>query len=183
MFLLSAALLLSSLATSQSAAVPCADLLRPLDEVDVHFLLGRWVLVAGGLSSQQHKERFKQRDTANIIFANDTGGLAIHRHFGSGETCMEISSNVTLNGSSIGFDNFNNTFSVLRSSCADCLVAYFDIASNDRLCLYLFSRGREVQPEELEEFNAQLECLGLLPPIMMDPSKKLCPHSESVKGK
>lgn len=183
MFFLSAALLFCFLATSQSAPVPCDDLLRPLDQVDVHYLLGRWVLTAGSLSSQTHKERFRQRDTANIVFANDTAGLSIHRHFGFGETCEQINSNVTVNGSIIGFDNFSNTFTILQSSCADCIVMYFDIATNGRQCLYLFSRGREVKPEELVEFTAQSECLGLFSPIMMDPTKKLCPHSEWIKGK
>lgn len=178
MFALSAALLLCSLAMSQSAPLPCDDLIRPSDRVDVHHLLGKWVMIAGSLSNRTFEGRFRQRDTAAIVFANDTAGLSIHRHFRFGDICETISSNVTLSGSSITFDNFNSTITFLRSSCTDCLVAHFDIGSNDVQRMYLFSRGREVKPEEVEEFTAQSDCIHLFPPIMMDPTKELCPLSE-----
>lgn len=183
MFALSAALLLCSLAMSQSAPLPCDDLIRPSDRVDVHHLLGKWVMIAGSLSNGTFEERFKQRDTATIVFANDTTGFSIHRHFGFGDICRTISSNVTLNGSSITFDNFNSTITFLRSSCTDCLVAHFDVRSNNIQRMFLFSRGREVKPEEVEEFTAQSDCLDLFPPVMMDPTKELCPLSEWTEGK
>lgn len=177
MFALSAALLLYSLAMSQSAPLPCDDLIRPLDRLGVHHLLGRWVMIAGSLSNRTHEDKFKQRDTATIVFANDTAGLSIHRHFGFGDICHIIGSNVTLTGSSIAFDNFNSTITFLRSSCTDCLVAHFNIGLNDVQRLYLFSRGREVKPEEVEEFTAQADCLNMFSPIMMDQTKDLCPKS------
>lgn len=33
--------------------------------------------------------------------------------------------------------------------------------------------------EEAEEFGAQSKCLNMLPPIMMDPTKELCPEQIS----
>lgn len=178
MLALSAALLLCWLALSESAPLPCDHLTRPSDRVDVPHLLGRWVLIAGSLSNRTHEERFRKRDTAAIVFANDTAGLSIRRHFGFGDTCQTTDSNVTLNGSSITFDNYSSTVTFLRSSCTDCLVAHFDVGSNVSQRLYLFGRGREVTAEEVEEFTAQSGCLGLIPPITMDPAKELCPLAE-----
>ncbi|KAK9540048.1 hypothetical protein VZT92_002520 [Zoarces viviparus] len=42
--------------------------------------------------------------------------------------------------------------------------------------LNLLSRRREVDQKELEEFKAQLKCYGLPTPVVMDPTKELCPE-------
>ena len=44
------------------------------------------------------------------------------------------------------------------------------------LDLYLLSKRREVEQNEMEEFRAQLECYQLPSPAVMDPTKELCPE-------
>lgn len=166
--------LLCLLAVSRSASPPCEELVRPLDPVDVHHFLGRWVLVAGSLSNPEHEERFRQRETASITIVNGTTGLSLQRNFGFADTCHYSSSNITFDGSGFSFNDLNFTVSFLRSSCADCAAMSFRNNLREVQRLYLFSRGREVKPEEAEEFSAQAKCLNMLSPIMLDPTKELC---------
>lgn len=42
--------------------------------------------------------------------------------------------------------------------------------------LYLLSRRREVSLREVEELRAQLKCVHLPAPVVMDPTKELCPE-------
>lgn len=42
--------------------------------------------------------------------------------------------------------------------------------------LYLLSRRRQVEEKEMEEFLDQLWCYKLPPPVVMDPTKELCPE-------
>lgn len=173
---LCATALLCLLAVSQSASPPCEELVRPLDPDNVHHFLGRWVLVAGSLSNPEKEEKFRQRETASITIVNGTTGLSLQRNFGFGDTCHYSSSNITMDGNGFNFNDFNITVSFLHSSCADCAVMRFHNKPENVQRLYLFSRGRKVKPEEAKEFSAQARCLNMLSPLMLDPTKELCPE-------
>lgn len=176
MWALCATALLCLLTVSQSAPPPCEELVRPLDLDNFQHFLGRWVLVAGSLSNPENEEKFRQRETASITIVNGTTGLSLHRNFGFGNTCHYSSSNITMDGGSFNFNDYNVTVSFLHSSCADCAVMRFDNNARDVQRLYLFSRGREVKQEEADEFSAQAKCFNMLSPIMLDPTKELCPE-------
>lgn len=174
MLALCATALLCLLAVSQSASPPCEELVRPLELDNVHDFLGRWVLVAGSLSDPENEEKFRQRETASITIVNGTTGLSLQRNFGFGNICRYSSSNITMDGNSFNFNDFNVTVSFLHSSCAECAVMRFHNKPRDIQRLYLFSRGREVKSEVAAEFGAQARCLNMLSPIMLDPTKELC---------
>lgn len=176
MFALYVTALLCLVSVSNSATLVCEDLVRPLDQLDLHHLVGRWALIAG---NPAHEENFKSRDSASINFVNETSKMSFMRVFSFGGSCQYMSSNITFGGSSFKFDKFNITVNFLYTSCPDCVVMRFDNRSKNLLRLYLFSRRREVKQEETEEFGAQSKCLNMLPPIIMDPTKELCPEQIS----
>ncbi|KAF0037534.1 hypothetical protein F2P81_010408 [Scophthalmus maximus] len=161
----------------------CEDVIRPLDQLDQHQLEGRQVLVAGGLRELAHQERFKSRDSATIHFANDseTSQITLKRVFGFKDSCEYLNSNISLEGSSFLISGSNITMTFLYTSCPDCLVLRFDNNAKQPRNMYLFSRRRELEQEEMEEFTAQTGCLDMLPPVLMDPTKELCPE-EVTRG-
>lgn len=179
MFALYAIAFFCLVSVSHSASLACEDLVRPLDQLD-HVLVGRWALAAGSLSNPAHEETFKTRDSASINFVNETSKMSLKRIFSFGDSCHYMNSNITLEGNSFSFDEFNITVTFLYTSCPDCVVMRFDDESKNLLRLYLFSRSREVKEEEVEEFRAQAKCLNMLPPIMMDPTEALCPEQISI---
>lgn len=48
--------------------------------------------------------------------------------------------------------------------------------------LYLLSRRRRLEQKEMEEFKAQVNCLQLPSPAVMDPSEELCPERQEQQG-
>uniref|UniRef100_A0A3Q0R543 Uncharacterized protein n=1 Tax=Amphilophus citrinellus TaxID=61819 RepID=A0A3Q0R543_AMPCI len=172
--------LLCWVSVSHAAPPACEKLLRPLEQLDFQHLEGRWAMVAGSVSDPAHLEKFKSRDSASITFANtsDSSEITFMRVFGFDDSCRYSNSNITLQGSSFTFEDFNITVTVLYTSCSDCAVMRFDKSKQIRR-LYLFSRRRAVGQEEMEEFGAQAACLNVSEPILMDPSKELCPEKVS----
>uniref|UniRef100_A0A4W6FTU8 Uncharacterized protein n=1 Tax=Lates calcarifer TaxID=8187 RepID=A0A4W6FTU8_LATCA len=154
--------------------------LQPLDQLDHHQLEGSWVLVAAGLRDPAHLEHFKTRDSAIIKFASasEPSKISFTRIFGFNDSCHYLLSNITLEGSSFSFEKINITVTFLYTSCPDCVVMRFDNESKEPLRVYLFSKRREVEQKEMEEFGAQVACLNMLPPERMDPTKELCPENE-----
>ena len=69
------------------------------------------------------------------------------------------------------------------ASCPDCVVMRWNVVSSRRVSLdvYLLSRRREVGVEVMEEYEAQLRCLGLPAPVVMDPEKELCPETSPTE--
>ncbi|CAG5937915.1 unnamed protein product [Menidia menidia] len=162
-----------------SASLTCEDLLRPLDQPDLHHMVGRWDLVAGSFSDPAHLEFFKFRNSSNIYISNATSSSDITYttvvHMGG--KCHYGTYNVTLKGSTIVFDvrhQIKTTLTLICTSCADCVVMRFDNGSKKAERLWLFSKRREVDPKELEEFRSQVECLNMLPPVVMDPNNEIC---------
>ncbi|KAI9545723.1 hypothetical protein NQZ68_034493 [Dissostichus eleginoides] len=178
MFAVNVITLLCLMSVSQAAPLGCEDLLRPLGQLGARHLEGRWVLVIGGMCNLLHEEAFKSRDSASIDFANasESSKMSFTRIFDFGGNCQYMHSNITLGESSFTYDQSNHTVRFLQTSCPDCLVMRFDNESQKPLRLYLFSRRRKVEQEKVKEFRAQVECLKFLPPVMMDPTKELCPE-------
>lgn len=174
---------------SHSVALDCEASVRPLDELDPDHLEGRWALIAGSFPDPAHLDFFKRRDSTSINFSNinfsntnstTTSFYTASVHFEG--KCYSHSHNVSLEGSILNFieqDEVNLTVTFLHVSSPDCVVMRYD-NSKKLQRLLLFSRRREVNPQEMEEFSAQVKCLDMLPPAVMDPTKELCQeHSGS----
>ncbi|XP_027138340.1 alpha-1-acid glycoprotein 1-like [Larimichthys crocea] len=170
--------LLCLMTLTRSAPLTCEELLRPLDRVDLHGLEGRRALVAASLSHPPFMERLKQRETASIDFSSNSSDTSIsfRRSTRFDNVCHYGSYNISLQGSSFIFDNITTTFT---HTCDDCVLLSFDVKSEKRQHFYLFSRRRQLQTEEIEEFKAQVKCLNMPPPVVMDPTKELCPEETS----
>lgn len=157
-------------------APACEDLLRPLSQVDVANLMGRWASVASSLQREAARVALKERDSFAVDVRNSSYTMAIS----SKGQCNYFQRNMSLEGPVVisKVNNFNLTAIFRTTSCADCLVLTFDAESPSFKSsdLYLLSRRREVLPEEMEEFMAQLECLRMSQPVVMDPTKELCPE-------
>lgn len=177
---LSAIVLLCLTTRSLSAPLDCETLTWPLDQLDRHHLEGRWVLAAGSLSELSFLERLRHRDSATASFSNNTGdsSISFRRSARAENKCQYASLKISLESSRFNFDNGNHniTTTFIRTSCPDCILMSFDVESGKRLHLYLFSRRRQLEQQEMEEFRGQVECLNLPPPVVMDPTKELCPE-------
>uniref|UniRef100_A0A673CZW0 Apolipoprotein M n=1 Tax=Sphaeramia orbicularis TaxID=375764 RepID=A0A673CZW0_9TELE len=184
MFATCALVLLCLIPLSCSAPLTCEDLVRPLDHLDPHHLEGRWALVAGGLSDPGLQEFFKRRNSSSINFssAHAASSFSYTPSVDAGGKCHYKSYNISLEGSVLTFDvldQVNLTVTFLFTSCPDCLVMRYDNISGKTERVFLFSRRRKVDLDEMEEFRAQAECLKMLPPAVMDHTKELCPEQNS----
>lgn len=170
--------LLHLLSPSLSAPLACEELVRPSAQLDSQHLEGQWALVAGSLSHLPLLEVFRQRDSAGVSFSRNPDGTdAYARSKRLGEQCFHKSFNITREGSSffiVGEDRGNFTGNFIRT-CGDCLLMDMSVESGKRKHFYLFSRRRQLEQSEMDEFGAQVECLNLPAPVVMDPSKELCP--------
>lgn len=159
-----------------AAPLACEDLLRPLTQVDSANLMGRWASVAGSLQMEAARAALKEKDSFAVDVRNSSYTMATS----SNGQCEYSQRNISLEGPVIisKVKNFTLTATLRSTSCPDCLVMTFDAESpsHKSVDLYLLSRRREVLPEEMEEFMAQLECLKMPPPIVLDPTKELCPE-------
>uniref|UniRef100_A0A671U2A2 Uncharacterized protein n=1 Tax=Sparus aurata TaxID=8175 RepID=A0A671U2A2_SPAAU len=176
MFAVCAIALLCLGSLSHSADPACEDLVRPLDQLDPAHLEGTWTVVAGSMTTPEYSEKFRTGDSASISFVN---GTTFSRAFRSNDSCQYLNSNITLKGSSFDFHQYNITVTFLQTSCPDCLLLRFDNMSKEFQRMYLFSRRREVEQKEMDEFTAQAQCLNSLPPVVKDPTKPICPEQMS----
>lgn len=178
MFAVRAAFVLCLMSVGRSAPLACEDLLQPLDQLDPGHLEGRRAMVAGSLSFPPYMEGLRRRHSATINFSSNASGNGTHwrRSKRLDNKCHYASYDISLQGSSFTFDDGNVTTTFIRTSCRDCLLMSFDVESGKRQHFYLFSRRRELVQEELEEFRAQVECLSMSSPAVMDPTKELCPE-------
>lgn len=185
MFPVHAIVLLCLMSLSHSAPLACEDLVRPLDQLDPHHLEGRWALVAGSLSHLPFRQSessniLRDRESATASFSSSTSetNISFFLDMRAGNKCLYISYNISLEGSSFTFAN-NITTTFIRTSCHDCILMRFEIESGKWQHFYLFSKRRELEQKEIEEFGTQVECLSMLPPVVMDPTKELCPVETS----
>lgn len=180
MFAVCAVAFLCFVSAARSAPLACEKLLQPLDQLDPHHLDGTWALVAGSLNHQPSMEALKLRDSITMYFSNNTY-TQINRF---ADQCQYLRYNISVEGGAFTFDvgnRFNLTGAFLYTSCPDCVVMQWDVKSKRResLDLYLLSRRREVEQNEMQEFKDQLKCHQLPTPVLMDPTKELCPEEES----
>lgn len=159
-----------------SAPMDCEDLLRPLHQVDSANLVGRWASVASSLQMDEARAALREKDS----FAIDVGNSSYTMAISSEGQCRYFQRNISMEGPVVTskVKNFTLTATLRTSSCPDCLVMTFDSQSPfyKSVDLYLLSRRRELLQEEMEEFMAQVECLKMSPPVVMDPTKELCPE-------
>lgn len=175
MFTLCATLLLGVLSVGHSSSLGCEDLVRPVDQLDPEPILGGWAFVAAGLNNTIHEMKFKSRDSASFFFVNRTSGLHLTRTVRFQGGCQTTDSGLTLEGSSLIYTQSNLTLSILRTSCADCLVIHSHKKSNNHQHVYLFSRRRDLKKDEMEEFESQVKCFNIPLMVWADPTKELCP--------
>ncbi|XP_073324748.1 uncharacterized protein [Pagrus major] len=178
MLLVCAIALLGLMSVSLSAPLACEDLIRPLDQLDPRHLEGRWAMVAGSLSQLPLMERLRSRESATASFSSNTSetNISFRRSMRRDDKCHYASYNISLEGSSFTFDNRSVNTTFTHTSCRDCILLSFDVESGKRQHFYLFSRRRQLEQEEIEEFTDQVACLKMPPPAVMDPSKELCPE-------
>lgn len=161
----------------------CEKLVKPLDLVDLSIFEGGLAFVAGSLNHLLSMDALRQRDSITAYFSNYTEAsnftyTQVNRF---GDQCLYLPYNISMKGSTFTFDvanRFNLTASFLYTSCPDCVVMRWIVESKKRrsLDLYLLSTRRHVMQKELEEFKAQLRCYNLPAPVVMDPTKELCPE-------
>lgn len=181
MFAVFATVLLCLASMSHSARLACDELVQTVDQLDLHQLQGRWVLVAGSLNHTASMAALGQRDSITIYFSNSSEASTfsytqINRF---GDECQRLSYNVSAEGHIFTFDvgnRFDLSGTLLYTSCPDCVVMLWLVRSRRRTSLdvYLLSRRTAVEQKEMEEFNDQLNCLALPSPVVMDPAKELC---------
>ncbi|KAG7486289.1 hypothetical protein JOB18_028736 [Solea senegalensis] len=187
MFVVCAIALLCLMSASHSAPMVCEKLLQPLDELHPHRFEGKWALVAGSLDHNKSMEALRLRDSITMYFSNSSEASTVSytqvNRFG--DLCQYLRYNISVRGSTFNFDvgdRFNLSGAFLYTSCPDCLVMLWNVKSQRRVStdMYLLSRRREVEQKEMQEFRDQLTCDQLPIPVMMDPTKELCPEeSES----
>lgn len=186
MFAAYSVILLCLVAASQSAPPACEKLVQPLDQVDPRHLEGGLAFIAGSVNNSLIMEALKVRDSITAYFSNTSetefSYIQINR---IADRCLHHHYNISLQDSTFTFDvadRFKLKGAFLYTSCPDCVVMRWVVRSTRRNTddLYLLSRRRELRQEEMEEFTAQAGCLQLPSPVVMDPTKKLCPeHSRS----
>lgn len=165
---------------SLSAPLACEDSTRPLDQLVPRHLEGRWALVAGTLSDPAQLAFFKRRDSSSVNFSitSAASNILYTPSVLFGGKCHLQSFNVSLERSILTFDvrdQVNLTMTFLNTSCEDCVLMRFDNESKELQRLLLFSRRREMEQREMEEFTAQAECLSMPPPAVMDPNSPSAP--------
>ncbi|XP_070842874.1 uncharacterized protein [Chaetodon trifascialis] len=175
--------LLCLVAASRSSPLVCEKLVHPLDQMDPHRLEGRWALVAGSLSHLPSMEALRLRDSITMYFSNssETSNFSYTQINRFGDQCQHLPYNISVDGSTFTFDvgnRFELAGAFLSTSCPDCVVMRWVVKSKRRqsVDVYLLSRRREVEQREMEEFRAQLKCYQLPAPVVMDPTKELCPE-------
>ncbi|KAF6718035.1 hypothetical protein FQA47_010696 [Oryzias melastigma] len=164
-----------------SVPLTCEELTRPMDQLDPHRLPGRWALIAGSISYLPYLEIFRQRDSATVSFSSpaNTTSISYSRSLNENDTCYYSHYNLSLEGSGFTYDGTDKSkFSAafVHTSCRDCMLFLMTVESGKRQHFYLFSRRRQLEEKEMEEFRAQVECLSMPPPAVMDPTKDLCPE-------
>lgn len=174
-------LLFCGVSVSHSAPAPCENLLRPVENLSFQHVKGSWALVSVSAADPKYLEKLKSGNSGSGFFANytDTAEISFTRISGDGESCQYMQTNITLDGSGFRDPQLNITMTLLHSSCVDCIVVQLEEIPGKPLRLYLFSRRREVDANEMEEFKAQAKCLNMSEHHVMDPTTALCPHAIS----
>ncbi|RVE76309.1 hypothetical protein OJAV_G00008280 [Oryzias javanicus] len=166
---------------TRSSPLPCEKLVHPLDLSTFSHLEGRWALIAGSLNHPPSMAALAQRDSITMYFSNSSDAVTYTQINRFGDECQHRLYNISVEGRTFTFNvgnRFHLTGALLHTSCPDCLVMRWVVSSERRqsVDLYLLSKRRTLEPQEMEEFRAQLKCYQLPAPVVMDPSRDLCPE-------
>lgn len=182
-------LLLSVAAAGHSAPLGCEDLVRPLDQLHPARLDGTWALVAGAFVDTGMMNSFARRNSSSITFDSVGGGRSNISYTitkSQDGHCRRRTFNISLEGSTMTFDpqdDVNVTVTFLFTSCPDCVLMRYETDTETQtrtlFRLFLFSKRRQLQQAELQEFKGQVKCLNMLEPVVLDPSTDLCPLQET----
>uniref|UniRef100_A0A672GE11 Apolipoprotein M n=1 Tax=Salarias fasciatus TaxID=181472 RepID=A0A672GE11_SALFA len=170
------------IAGSHSASLGCEKLLQPLGQFDSQNILGKLAFVAGSTKDPRGVDDMKTIDSATVYFHKSwfthVSRINDSCQYHPGNTSLDDHHRIVLK---LGRFNFTGLF--LHAPCPDCAVFSWNIASFNYTTtnLFLLSKRRELEQEEMEEFRAQVECLDLPPIIVMDPSKELCPEKAETE--
>uniref|UniRef100_A0A3Q3E6M1 Apolipoprotein M n=1 Tax=Labrus bergylta TaxID=56723 RepID=A0A3Q3E6M1_9LABR len=159
--------LLSLVSAIPSASLECKDLIRPPKSSDPRDFEGKWAMVADSLKSPNPM-------TLSRSIVIDVYNSTFYRGSLIGPRCVYDSHKITveaLNYKTEANQHFNISGSIFHTSCPDCMSPHYSTVN-----FYLMSRSREVGQAEMDEFRAQVECLKMPPPVVMDPTKELCPE-------
>uniref|UniRef100_A0A673CSH4 Apolipoprotein M n=1 Tax=Sphaeramia orbicularis TaxID=375764 RepID=A0A673CSH4_9TELE len=161
----------------------CEKLVGPADQLDPGHFEGSWAFVAGSLSHTASMEALRLRDSITVYFSNSSDSFTYTQINRFGDQCQYLPYNISAEGSTFTFDvenRFSLNASFLYTTCPDCAVMKWVVKSKRRVSvdLYLLSRRRQLSHEEMAEFEAQLSCFQLPPPVIMDPAKELCPEQQ-----
>lgn len=176
-------ILLCLVGASQSAPHVCEQLVRPLGQVQLHHLEGGLAFVAGSVNNSQIMEALKLRGSITAYFSNSSETHLSYTQVNRiAEQCHRRSYNISFQGATFsleGQSRFQLNGTLLHTSCTDCAVMRWVVNSARRqtVDLYLLSRRRKLEQEEMEEFKAQVNCMQLPPPVVMDSSQELCPEN------
>ncbi|CAJ1053559.1 hypothetical protein GBF38_003559 [Xyrichtys novacula] len=170
----------SLISASLAAPLDCQDVLRPMDKLNPRDWEGMWAAVADSVRNIQPPGPALLSDSTVLYFYNSTFSRANRFNL----TCSYFSNNVTFEGPDYKFDvnavvKYSGT--VFYSSCPDCVVLSFIVDSpfykSQELCL--FSKRRSVEETEMQEFMAQVKCMNMPEPYVMNPNVDLCPPKDN----
>lgn len=164
---------------SLAAPLTCDDVTQPATQTDPSHWYGEWNLVAATMKVVRSLVPFTDNDSFMLHYNNATF-LTTWRQ---GSRCSSTHYHVTLEGAhfttSSSYVAVNGTI-FSSSNCPDCILTRIIMDSHffnlEHLCL--FSRRKEVNPEELQDFKALVPCLDFKGYVVMDPSKERCPPPE-----
>jgi len=166
---------LSLMSVGHSAPLACEKLVQ----LDPHELVGRWALVAGSMKDPAAESALKKRDSVTLDLNNSSYTQANLE----GDECQYHPLNISVEGQNLKMRVSTNNFTVtfFNTSCPDCALFTLDVEGPDykTLDFYLLSKRRQLEQREMEEFRAQVECLNMPPPVVMDPTKDLCPEKKT----
>jgi len=169
--------ILSLTSVGHSAPLACEKLVRPLVQLDLHDLAGRWALVSG--SMKHGADNLSRRDSVTIDFYNSS--YTQINNFG--DECRYHPRNFSVEGQNLKVteSTFNLTVTFFHTDCADCALFTLNLESPhyNSKDFILLSKRRQLEQKEMEEFRAQVECLNMPPPVVMDPTKDLCPEKKT----
>lgn len=144
---------------SQCPPDPCQGVVKPARQQDLPPLDGQWIAVSLSLKNNKSRQAVHRSDSFTLHYKNATF-LTTKRQ---GTRCIYQPYNAPLRGVYFNdtlksrdypekFTKFTGT--IFSSSCTDCLMMSFDIVSPTYSVqtVTLYSRGREVEQEQLLEF-------------------------------
>ncbi|XP_008274206.1 uncharacterized protein LOC103353162 [Stegastes partitus] len=175
------AVLLSLLSVGRSAPLSdCDTVLKPV-AISREYMLGRWLYI-GGSSDLPGSRSLGHLMSSAWVHLSETSQSNIltltqsQRLYGK---CSSLAYNVTFENSIMLIEQPFYLKEVYLTTDPDCLVAYEEIISgrDTFTSLLMFSRTKSVSPAALEMLKKQAECLGMTPPIIIDPNYEMCPDN------